>query len=59
MHGRSTLTQKSEPLLCQIQPHINLKEELLTLSVSWMKDTCMIDLNLNSKGIYILGMLLF
>ena len=49
MQGRSVLTQKSEPLLCQIQPDINLKKEILTLSVPWMEETCSVSLNHNSK----------
>ena len=48
MHGRSTLTQKSESQLCQIYPDINLKEEIMTLSVPWVTETCSLSLNLNS-----------
>ena len=51
MQGRSTLTQKSEPLLCQIQPEIDLSCEILTLNVPWMKETCSVALNLNSKEV--------
>ena len=51
MLGRSTLTQKMEPLLCQIQPTINLRDEILTLSVPWMKEHCSLALNLTIKEV--------
>ena len=51
MQGRSTLTQKMEPLLCQIQPNINLRDKILTLSVPWMKESCSVTLNLTLKEV--------
>ena len=51
MQGRSTLTQKSEPLLCQIKPNIDLKTKIMTLSVPWSDETCVISLDLTSKEV--------
>ena len=45
MQGKTTLTQKNEPQLTQIQPKIDLKTETMTLSVPWMTSTCQVILN--------------
>ena len=52
MQGKTTLTQKNEPLLCQIQTKIDLKHEIMVLSASWKTNTCEISLreNLNHPG---------
>ena len=42
MQGKSTLTQKNEPLLTQIQPKIDLTKKIMTLSATWQSKTCQI-----------------
>ena len=42
MQGKSTLTQKNEPLLTQIQPKIDLTKKVMTLSATWQSKTCQI-----------------
>lgn len=44
MQGRSTLTQRREPLLCQICPKIDLKTKIMTLSVPWVDAKCELNL---------------
>ena len=45
MQGKSTLTQKNESLLSQIQPEIDLKQEIMILSAPWQTSTCRLSLN--------------
>ena len=42
MQGKSTLTQKNEPLLTQIQPKIDLTKKIMTLSATWQSRNCQI-----------------
>lgn len=49
MQGRSTLTQRNQPLLCQICPKIDLESKVMRLSVSWLKETCQIALDQTSE----------
>ena len=51
MQGKSTLTQKNEPLLTQIQPKIDLTKKIMTLSATWQSKTCQIFLqNFDEKS---------
>ena len=49
MQGKTTLTQKNEPRLSQIQPNIDLKIKLMTLCAPWQSNTCQVHLN-NSQA---------
>ena len=45
MQGKSTLTQKREPRLCQIKPDIDVKNQVMILSAPWETSTCHVSLS--------------
>ncbi len=44
MQGKSCVTQKNQPLLCQVRPEIDLANQTMTLSVPWEGSKVKIDI---------------